>query len=249
MTEKKITITEGPYSVEGGIPLYEDVIAKSEDGSHLQYRRLKQIETPEDDYHLCRCGRSKHAPFCDGSHAEQPPFDGPEIADRTPYRERAEVFRGQGIDLYDDNRCAYARICHYNGVPIWNVQEEPGEGLKQKVIEMAENCPTGRLTAVDSETGTVYEHDFEPSIVLVEDGGMACSGPLMVRGGVPLISQDGTEYERRNRYALCRCGQSTNIPFCDAMHVNARFEDGFEETLQDEGKTAESAGKVDSAFE
>lgn len=36
MAEKKITITEGVYIVEGGIPLYEDVIAQSEDGTHLE---------------------------------------------------------------------------------------------------------------------------------------------------------------------------------------------------------------------
>ena len=39
--------------------------------------------------------------------------------------------------------------------------------------------------------------------------------------------EDGTEYELRNRYALCRCGASRNKPFCDAMHVTVGYEDGL----------------------
>lgn len=158
------------------------------------------------------------------------------------------MFEGEGIDLYDDNRCAYARLCHYKGVPIWNVQDVPGEEHKQNVIDMAQNCPTGRLTAVGSETGKVYEHDYEPSIVIIKDAGMECSGPLFVRGSIPLIGQDGTQYEMRNRYALCRCGNSTNIPFCDAMHVNAHFEDGFEEELAKEGLEPDEAGQPDRSL-
>ena len=57
--------------------------------------------------------------------------------------------------------------------------------------------------------------------------GPGVSGPLYVRGGIPLVGADGTEYELRNRYALCRCGASRNKPFCDAMHVTVGYEDGL----------------------
>ena len=46
---------------------------------------------------------------------------------------------------------------------------------------------------------------------------------MFVHGRIALEAADGTEYERRNRYALCRCGVSRNKPFCDAMHVNVGF--------------------------
>ena len=81
---------------------------------------------------------------------------------------------------------------------------------------------------IDSETGAIYEPDFTPSIALLEDPEEGVSGPLYVRGGIPLIGSDGSMYEMRNRYALCRCGESRNKPFCDAMHVTVGFEDGLD---------------------
>ena len=44
--------------------------------------------------------------------------------------------------------------------------------------------------------------------------------PIWVRGGVKVVAADGTPYEQRNRVTLCRCGQSSNKPFCDGTHAH-----------------------------
>ncbi|MGZ8637173.1 MAG: CDGSH iron-sulfur domain-containing protein [Actinomycetota bacterium] len=46
-----------------------------------------------------------------------------------------------------------------------------------------------------------------------------------VRGGVPVVSEDGRGYEVRNRQTLCRCGHSANKPFCDGSHRRVGFAD------------------------
>lgn len=49
-------------------------------------------------------------------------------------------------------------------------------------------------------------------------------GPLVVRGPVRLIDQDGREIEvDRKTIALCRCGRSRVRPFCDGTHKLTRF--------------------------
>jgi CDGSH-type Zn-finger protein len=48
-------------------------------------------------------------------------------------------------------------------------------------------------------------------------------GPYRVEGGVPLEAPDGTLYELKPAYSLCRCGQSANKPYCDATHKECGF--------------------------
>ena len=97
-------------------------------------------------------------------------------------------------------------------------------------MHQAMRCPSGRLVARDAATGAAFEPVLEPSIGVVEDPAEACSGPLWVRGGIRIQSQDGVAYEVRNRVTLCRCGQSKNKPFCDGTHTEVKYQDGIVQT-------------------
>lgn len=49
-------------------------------------------------------------------------------------------------------------------------------------------------------------------------------GPLLVRGPVRIVDQDGNEIETESgTVALCRCGKSRLRPFCDGTHNLVRF--------------------------
>ena len=66
-------------------------------------------------------------------------------------------------------------------------------------------------------------------------------GPYLVSGGLPLSEQhivtnaegdsldyrEGKKFPAPAQYALCRCGQSGNKPFCDGSHTRVQF-DGTE---------------------
>ena len=43
--------------------------------------------------------------------------------------------------------------------------------------------------------------------------------------GVEVVGADGRPYEVRNRQTLCRCGESSNKPFCDGTHASMKFRD------------------------
>jgi hypothetical protein len=109
---------------------------------------------------------------------------------------------------------------------VWSLTEDAeGEPMRTEAIRAAVDCPAGRLEMRDKKTGEVIEPPLEPGISILQDPELGVSGPLYVTGGVPLIGADGEPYELRNRYTLCRCGESRRKPFCDAAHVNAEYTD------------------------
>lgn len=231
-------VKDGPYIVKGAVPLGEDALVAAPEGDHMQYNRVRDYEVG-GEYHLCRCGASAHKPFCDGAH-EAAGFDGAETASRAPFDERADVYEGDALRLLDDNRCAFARLCHRREGDVWQLTEKGGSELAQEAVAASWHCPTGRLEHHDRATGEVCEQTFEPSLVILQDTQKHASGPIFVRGGIPLVGADGHEYERRNRYALCRCGSSTDKPFCDAKHVIWEFNDGSPALEGQQGERDES---------
>ncbi len=211
-------IKNGPYIVSGGIPLFKQIIGIDNAGYSYEWRQGEQYPSQEN-YTLCRCGRSKNKPFCDGTHIVVN-FDGTETASREPYLDQAKRIRGLAIDLTDAKElCAAARFCD-RASGIWKLTQHSDNLEARKIAEEeAGNCPSGRLVVWDKD-GKAIEPKFEPSIVLVEDPLENMEGPIWVRGGISIESTYGYTYEPRNRIALCRCGKSSNKPFCDGSHCH-----------------------------
>jgi CDGSH-type Zn-finger protein len=231
-TPKKIVVSkDGPYRVSGGVPLTMQIITPNKEGFSWDWKKAKTFET-QQEYSLCRCGQSKNKPFCDGTHAKVK-FDGTETATRRPYIRQAEVFDGPTLLLSDaEELCAFARFCDPGG-KIWGLIEQTDDPEARKlVVREANHCPAGRLVVHDKKTGKEIEDKLPPSVGVVEDPALGCSGPLWVSGGVRIESENGTPYEARNRVTLCRCGASANKPFCNGSHASIRFRDGLVEFVK-----------------
>ena len=225
--EKKITIVKnGPYIVSGDIPLTIEVITNNKEGYSWDWKKGKTFKT-ESSYALCRCGQSANKPFCDGTH-KSVDFNGRETASKIPYDKQVERLDGPTMILSDqENLCAFARFCDPEG-KIWSLIEKTDDPkIRELVIREAMHCPSGRLTLHDKETGNEIEGNLSPSIGVIEDPPLKCSGPLWVRGSITIESEDGTHYEKRNRVTLCTCGASSNKPFCDGSHASIKFNDGI----------------------
>jgi len=50
------------------------------------------------------------------------------------------------------------------------------------------------------------------------------NGPLLLRGDVRVLDDDGNLLYEGERAALCRCGGSSNKPFCDGTHKTNGFQ-------------------------
>ena len=222
MSNCMIIITKnGPYIVNGNIPIEEKIIIS--DGNEYKYKDGRKFKQSEK-YALCRCGKSKTMPFCDGAHLHYN-FDGTETASKMIFEDQAKVYEGSDFYLLDaENLCAFARFCHRSSSEVWSLTENSDNSAnREDAIKAACDCPAGRLVAVDRKTGESIEPYYDPSIIIIQDPERQCSGPIWIRGRIPIISYDGYKYEIRNRVTLCRCGHSRNKPFCDASHVMTGF--------------------------
>jgi len=226
--DAKIIITkDGPYLISGNLPMDKQIIAIGKEGEPEKWVKGKRIP-PSQPCALCRCGQSKNKPFCDGTHAKVG-FDGIETASKEPFEKQAQVMEGPTLRLKDASAlCSSARFCHRGGGTWELTDNSDNPKARELAIEEACNCPSGRLVQWDKKTRRVIEQEFEKSISLVEDPQNRVSGPIWLKGGVPVQSSDGNTYEVRNRVTLCRCGKSKNKPFCDGSHIDEGFDDGDE---------------------
>ena len=222
---KVAVVKNGPYIVSGGLPLAKEIIVADKKGYPIRWGRGESFPKQEV-YSLCRCGHSKNKPYCTGAHAEAG-FDGAETASRKRYLSQAQRIKGPKIDLTDAvPLCASGRFCD-RGKGTWRLTEESDDPKAKKIaIQQACDCPSGRLVAWNKKTKKAIEPGFKPSVSIVEDPAAKTSGPIWVKGGVPIVSSDGKRYEIRNRVTLCRCGKSGNKPFCDGTHMQIGFSDG-----------------------
>jgi CDGSH-type Zn-finger protein len=214
----KIQVTKnGPYMVSGNIPLYRMIIKCDSTGTPSEWVFAGKLKS-QANYALCRCGRTNNKPFCDGTHFKIH-FDGTETSDNMPFERMAKNIEGPNLTLKDaEILCASARFCHRGG-DIWDqIPKTDNPQTKENCVRNECDCPSGRLVVVDKETGKTVEPPLNQAIGLIEDPAIGRDGPLWVRGGIPVYSADGKPYEVRNRVTLCRCGKSTNKPFCDSSH-------------------------------
>ncbi|MFZ0088344.1 MAG: CDGSH iron-sulfur domain-containing protein [Solirubrobacteraceae bacterium] len=179
---------------------------------------------------LCRCGQSKLKPLCDGTHAEID-FQ----ADKDPERvaDRQDTYVGQQVTVLDNRgTCQHSGFCTDRLATAFRLGKEPfvmpSGGRMDEIIRAVRDCPSGALSygidGVEARGEVDYHDQREPTIEVSKDG------PYRITGQIPLIDLDG-EPEPRNQgaslehYALCRCGQSQNKPFCSGMHWYVEFKD------------------------
>jgi CDGSH-type Zn-finger protein len=195
----------GPYSVV-------DVDA-------LRDHEGKQLHTAPV-YELCRCGQSRHKPFCDTSHAKAR-FVGKKEDDRV--KDRVIEYRGKDITICDNRGvCSHDMSC-VNLLPsVFDRSKKrwinPDGASVAEIIATIEKCPSGALSyRIGSRR--YQDLDREPSITVAKDG------PLKVEGNVALRDDMGSKTECREHYTLCRCGAAKNKPFCDGSHGDVGFVD------------------------
>ena len=122
-----------------------------------------------------------------------------------------KAYEAEGVTVwFDATRCRHFAEC-VRGLPA---VFEPGRrpwvrpdlGEPADIARVVERCPTGALHYRLDE-GPSEEPASPTRIRPLKDG------PLLVRGDLLLRTRKGEL--RETRTALCACGRSQNVPFCD----------------------------------
>lgn len=168
---------------------------------------------------LCRCGGSSNKPFCDGTHAKIG-FTGDKDAGRLA--DQRDDYVGAGVTIHDNRGlCAHAGYCSDSLASVFKLGKEPWidpDGASaEEIIAAVKRCPSGALSY--SIDGVEHrDHGGQPAIAFAPNGPYVCTGGCVVEAELP---EGGT----LDHFDLCRCGKSSNKPFCNGAHWNHAFDE------------------------
>jgi CDGSH-type Zn-finger protein/uncharacterized Fe-S cluster protein YjdI len=146
-----------------------------------------------------------------------------------------EIVGAQATIRFEAKKCIHSRHCVLDRPDVFvpNVVGEwihPEAATPDEIAELAHNCPSGAITYIRRDGGL---QETPPKVNLVhirENGPLAFHGELAIEG-------HGATF----RATLCRCGQSSNKPFCDSAHAR----EGFAATGEPAAKPSEVLARRD----
>ncbi len=135
---------------------------------------------------------------------------------------------GQLTIVWQPSKCIHSAICWRNedSLPqVFNPKQKPWimpEGADtERIISQIKKCPSGALSyymneKTETENATV---NLENIVEVMPNG------PLLVYGNLHVKTASGSELKTNKVTAFCRCGASSNKPYCDGTHKKIDFKD------------------------
>ena len=161
------------------------------------------------DLYLCRCGQSKNAPYCDGTHSKVG-FDG-SPSEQKP--REAKLWQGRTIQTrFDRGLCMHIYTCKPLG-DLRAAELAGDDAAAQTIADVVQRCPSGALQ-FSADTASAAE-PTGPALIIREGAEIQVKGNFEINH--PLRSGQPT-----TRATLCRCGLSKNKPYCDGRHTQAK---------------------------
>ena len=137
---------------------------------------------------------------------------------------KKEYTKGDVTIVWQPDLCIHSAVCFHRLPDVFKPRERRWVQLDKAetaaILETVHACPSGALSikpvqaAVPSTESTVQE---KTKVRVFQNG------PVRVLGPCEITMPDGTVVEKPNGISFCRCGGSSNLPFCDSSHKTNGF--------------------------
>ena len=133
-----------------------------------------------------------------------------------------EYTNGELTIVWKPKKCIHAAECVKALPNVYDPNRKPwiiAEGADtQSLKDQIGKCPSGALSFYMNGEENKEEHSLETKVEVLENG------PLLVYGTLSVVDKDGNAETKNKTTAFCRCGASSNKPYCDGSHIEAQFE-------------------------
>jgi uncharacterized Fe-S cluster protein YjdI len=132
---------------------------------------------------------------------------------------KKEYTKGELTVMWQPDLCIHSGVCFHNLPEVFKPRERPWVQLdgadEASVIETVNACPSGALSIKPKPMPTLAPEAPAPELTQVK---VFENGPVRVLGPCEVTLADGTVVVKPNGISFCRCGGSSNKPFCDGSH-------------------------------
>lgn len=125
--------------------------------------------------------------------------------------------------------CIHSRICWTQLRNVFDPAKKPwinmaGAG-SDAIIEQVRKCPSGALSYFLNAAGEgSAEKEIQSETASITHIQIKPNGPILITTDCEIVHSDGRKEIKQGSTALCRCGQSSNKPYCDGTHRKVGFE-------------------------
>lgn len=157
-------------------------------------------------------------------------------------KSRNRIYTNGEITIYwRATECIHSTICFAELRSVFDPQKRPWVnpqgGTTAQIKDIIERCPTAALTFSwnDSNrnasetskklfTGNIDDY-FEPQEASKTTVTIRPNGPIVISGEFTVEDYSGQTMRPMKIMSVCRCGQSSNMPYCDGTHFARGFKD------------------------
>lgn len=128
-----------------------------------------------------------------------------------------EYTNGEVTVVWQPEKCVHSAICAKGLPDVFRPRVRPwvrvNAASTAEIVKQVKQCPSNALSYYMNQSTKTEDVKVE----ILENG------PILVHGSLEISHRDGVKEQKKNVTAFCRCGHSSNKPYCDGTHIKEGF--------------------------